>query len=270
MKRVIAVFLFIAILMSAQTGVAFAMTEEEVLKAVEASEGKYVVGGPLTRDDFIAYESGSYSGENHDVFTDDSKMEKYEYDELLYLFVNDFTWHIHGPATRKDDFSYDSYCATYTYRGINVDFDTKENVRIKYGIGIEGIFDPSTDVIYKYQRTHGADRKEDAAEMHEKCKTHLTYNYKDFAQIRFYFNDDDKVIYIAYYPGIQEYVDKDTTLKIQEYLNENGYDCGRPDGVAGKKTKDALKQFQEEHNLYPSGYIDDCLMKYLDEQNVNI
>lgn len=269
MKRAIAVFLFIAILMSAQTGVAFAMTEEEVLEKVKENEGKYEMGGPLTKNDFIRYESGTYSGQNRDVFTDDSTMEEYEYDELLYLAAKDIAWS-YGTATRKEDLSYDGYCASYTYRGVNTDFDSKENVLLKYGIGVSGSFDAKADVIYKYQNTHGSDRKKKAAELLEKCETYLLYNYKDFAQIKFYFDANDEICFIAYYDGIQEHADKETTQTIQEYLNENGYDCGTPDGIAGKKTKAALTQFQEDHDLFPSGYIDDCLMKYLDKQNVNI
>lgn len=52
----------------------------------------------------------------------------------------------------------------------------------------------------------------------------------------------------------------------REYLNQNGYDCGNPDGIAGKKTIAALKKFQKDHGLFASGYIDDSLMKYLNGQ----
>ena len=33
------------------------------------------------------------------------------------------------------------------------------------------------------------------------------------------------------------YDDKDTVLKVQQALNDAGFDCGAPDGVAGKKQK---------------------------------
>lgn len=41
--------------------------------------------------------------------------------------------------------------------------------------------------------------------------------------------------------------------KIQEKLNELGYDCGTPDGVAGKKTKAAIKTFQKDKGLTVDG-----------------
>jgi hypothetical protein len=41
--------------------------------------------------------------------------------------------------------------------------------------------------------------------------------------------------------------------KIQEKLNELGYDCGTPDGVAGKKTTAAVKKFQEDNGLTADG-----------------
>ena len=36
-----------------------------------------------------------------------------------------------------------------------------------------------------------------------------------------------------------EYTDKDTVKKVQQALNDAGFDCGTPDGAAGKKTKNA-------------------------------
>ena len=100
-----------------------------------------------------------------------------------------------------------------------------------------------------------------------KTKTWLLYNYQDIVQIQFYFDAEDNISLVALYDVIQVIADKETTRTIQEYLNENGYDCGMPDGIAGNATKAALKRFQEDHDLYPSGYIDDCLMKYLNAQN---
>ncbi|WMM25637.1 peptidoglycan-binding protein [Tissierella sp. MB52-C2] len=37
--------------------------------------------------------------------------------------------------------------------------------------------------------------------------------------------------------------------KIQEKLNELGYDCGKADGIAGEKTKEAIKAFQKDNGL---------------------
>ncbi|WP_334292873.1 peptidoglycan-binding domain-containing protein [Anaerocolumna aminovalerica] len=43
--------------------------------------------------------------------------------------------------------------------------------------------------------------------------------------------------------------------KVQKKLNELGYDCGTPDGIMGKKTKKALKEYQEDYNLTVDGVI---------------
>ncbi|MBQ6324831.1 MAG: peptidoglycan-binding protein [Clostridia bacterium] len=261
-KTVLALMLAVLIVVS-MANTAFAMTEEEVLEKVKENEGSYEIGGPLTKNDFIRYDSGTYSGNDREVFSDDSYMEEYEYDELLYLAAKNVAW-TYLTSTKKEDLTYDSYAASYTYRGVNTDFDSKENVLSKYGAGVSGTFDPKTDVIYKYQNTHGSSRKKDAAELREKSRTYLLYNYKDFAQIKFYFNEDEQICFVGYYKGIQEHADKETTRIVQEYLNKNGYDCGKADGKTGKKTKAAISKFQEDHDMFPSGYIDDSMMKYLD------
>lgn len=41
----------------------------------------------------------------------------------------------------------------------------------------------------------------------------------------------------------------ETVKAVQEALNERGYDCGTPDGIMGKKTKNALMKFQEDNGL---------------------
>ncbi|MBQ8306489.1 MAG: hypothetical protein IJX90_09785 [Blautia sp.] len=45
------------------------------------------------------------------------------------------------------------------------------------------------------------------------------------------------------------YSDKETVQKVQEALNENGYDCGTPDGVAGSKTNTAIAQYKTDKEL---------------------
>ena len=42
------------------------------------------------------------------------------------------------------------------------------------------------------------------------------------------------------------YTDKDTVKKVQQALNDAGYNCGTPDGVAGKKTAVAITQYRTE------------------------
>ena len=48
---------------------------------------------------------------------------------------------------------------------------------------------------------------------------------------------------------------KSEIKKVQKKLNELGYDCGTPDGIMGKKTKKALKEYQEDYNLTVDGVI---------------
>lgn len=53
-----------------------------------------------------------------------------------------------------------------------------------------------------------------------------------------------------------------TTIKaVQKKLNEEGYDCGTPDGIAGKATKVAIKKYQKEENLKVTGTINKTLLK---------
>lgn len=45
------------------------------------------------------------------------------------------------------------------------------------------------------------------------------------------------------------YTDKENIQKVQTLLNQAGYDCGSADGVPGKKTNNALLQFERDHGL---------------------
>jgi hypothetical protein len=50
---------------------------------------------------------------------------------------------------------------------------------------------------------------------------------------------------------------KDTVdiRKVQERLNELGYDCGPADGVKGPQTEEAIKQFQRDKGLEADGIV---------------
>lgn len=52
-------------------------------------------------------------------------------------------------------------------------------------------------------------------------------------------------------------VDKDLIKKVQQALNDQGYDCGEVDGIMGKKSKQALKDFQADNGLTVDGIIGD-------------
>jgi len=43
--------------------------------------------------------------------------------------------------------------------------------------------------------------------------------------------------------------------EVQKALNDLGYDCGKVDGILGKKTKAALKKFQKDYGLKVDGKI---------------
>ena len=59
------------------------------------------------------------------------------------------------------------------------------------------------------------------------------------------------------------YKDKPTVKAVQQALNDAGYNCGAPDGSAGKKTKAAVTQFQTDKGLEVTGQIDDALLEAL-------
>ena len=60
--------------------------------------------------------------------------------------------------------------------------------------------------------------------------------------------------------------DPDVIDAVQNLLNYFGYDCGNPDGVAGEKTKNAIKHFQLDHGLDVTGTITGELYDALDAE----
>jgi localization factor PodJL len=54
---------------------------------------------------------------------------------------------------------------------------------------------------------------------------------------------------------------------IQAILNNNGFDAGAPDGVMGRKTVAAIKEFQASIGMEPTGEVDDNLVKELLARN---
>lgn len=49
--------------------------------------------------------------------------------------------------------------------------------------------------------------------------------------------------------------EKEMIKEVQKALNDLGYDCGKVDGILGKKTKAALKKFQKDYGLKVDGKI---------------
>jgi len=56
---------------------------------------------------------------------------------------------------------------------------------------------------------------------------------------------------------------KKAIRNVQAILNKNGYDAGNPDGVMGQRTTDAIKAFQKDNGLDPSGNVDKALVEAL-------
>ena len=57
------------------------------------------------------------------------------------------------------------------------------------------------------------------------------------------------------------YTDKETVKKVQQALNDAGYNCGTPDGIAGRKTAAAITQYRTDKGLEVSEIIDDALLE---------
>ena len=57
----------------------------------------------------------------------------------------------------------------------------------------------------------------------------------------------------------------ETIKTVQEQLNQLGFDCGTPDGIAGSKTVEAIKKFQENYGFSVNGVIDADLIEQLKE-----
>ena len=56
---------------------------------------------------------------------------------------------------------------------------------------------------------------------------------------------------------------KRAVQNIQAILNKNGYEAGKPDGMMGQKTKDAIMAFQKDNALAPTGTVDEPLVEAL-------
>jgi localization factor PodJL len=56
--------------------------------------------------------------------------------------------------------------------------------------------------------------------------------------------------------------------KIQTLLADQGFDPGPADGVAGARTRDAVKAYQRENGIAATGHIDGALVAALTDQNI--
>lgn len=62
-----------------------------------------------------------------------------------------------------------------------------------------------------------------------------------------------------------EKVDVEKVKKAQKALKLAGFDPGPVDGKIGRKTREALKNFQEAHQLNPTGNLDEATWKELEQ-----
>ncbi len=60
---------------------------------------------------------------------------------------------------------------------------------------------------------------------------------------------------------------KKAIRNVQGILNKNGYDAGPADGVMGERTKIAIKAFQKDSGLQPTGNVDKALVEALLAKN---
>ena len=62
---------------------------------------------------------------------------------------------------------------------------------------------------------------------------------------------------------VVEYKDATTIRIVQQALNDAGYNCGNPDGVAGGKTTEAVTKYQTDKGLTINGLVTDELLQSL-------
>ncbi len=62
------------------------------------------------------------------------------------------------------------------------------------------------------------------------------------------------------------YTDQETVKQVQEKLNKMGYDCGTPDGIAGNRTKSAVRQYRKEHGFSEGEDITQELIYDIDDE----
>lgn len=60
------------------------------------------------------------------------------------------------------------------------------------------------------------------------------------------------------------YTDEATVKKVQEQLNDLGYDCGVADGINNEKTQKAITDYQRDYDLIVSGSVNEDVLQSLD------
>ena len=64
-------------------------------------------------------------------------------------------------------------------------------------------------------------------------------------------------------PAAYAEYDAATVEQVQQALNDAGFDCGTPDGIAGEMTAAAIRAYEEANGLPADGEIDEELISKL-------
>ena len=67
------------------------------------------------------------------------------------------------------------------------------------------------------------------------------------------------------WPRDERPLSRDERLRFQTALNRQGFDVGTPDGVLGRKTRSALRQYQKSRGLPADGFATAALLERLDK-----
>jgi membrane-bound lytic murein transglycosylase B len=68
------------------------------------------------------------------------------------------------------------------------------------------------------------------------------------------------------WPRGERALSRNERISFQADLNKAGFDCGTPDGVLGRKTRSALRQYQKSHGLAADGFPTAALLDGLEKQ----
>ena len=66
------------------------------------------------------------------------------------------------------------------------------------------------------------------------------------------------------WPREERSLSRDERMRFQSDLNAQGFDVGTPDGVLGRKTRNALRQYQKSHGLAADGFATAAMLEKLD------
>ena len=69
------------------------------------------------------------------------------------------------------------------------------------------------------------------------------------------------------WPRDEKSLSRDERLRFQTELNGQGFDVGTPDGVLGRKSRGALRQYQKAHGLAADGFATEGLLQLLDKDS---